>query len=51
MEYPAMDDIKKESSTPLYEQIESLLVSRIEGGVYPQGSKILLRLNSVWSSR
>lgn len=40
MEYPSMDDIRKESSTPLYEQIESLLVSRIEGEVYPQGSKI-----------
>jgi len=35
-----MEDIKKESSTPLYEQIESLLVSRIESGVYPHGSKI-----------
>ena len=31
-----MDDIRKESSTPLYEQIESLLVSRIEVGVSPR---------------
>lgn len=35
-----IDDIDKASSTPLYEQIESLLLSRIEEGVYPQGTKI-----------